>query len=209
MKYKSIILVTALLCAELFAQNFNVKAKGKQTFSLGNELKNQATFFSTTPLEDVEGIANGVTGSVSFDLSNFGETLTGLFEVKVASMKTGIELRDQHLRSANWLDEEEYPLIKFEVVGAENIKQVSDNKIEADVKGSFSLHGVTRGIIAKSTITYLDENEETKKRAPGDLLVIKSTFEVKLSEYEVENNVIGSKVAEDIEVTVNLVGSNK
>ena len=209
MKYLTVFFIVMFLSAELFAQSFKVKATGKQSFNFSNELKNQATVFSTTPLEDVEGIADGVVGTASFDLSNFSETLSGSFEVKVATMKTGIQLRDQHLRSPNWLDEEEYPLIKFDVTGAENVKQISDNKIEADVKGSFSLHGVTKQITAKSTITYLDESEATKKRAPGDLLVIKSTFNVKLSEYEVENNVIGSKVAEDIEVTVNLVGNNK
>ncbi len=209
MKYINIILFTILFCVQIVAQNFIVKAKGTQNFNFGNKLKNQATFFSTTPLEDVEGIASGIVGAISFDLSNFSETISGSFEVKVASMKTGIQLRDQHLRSANWLDEEEYPLIKFNVSGAENVKQISDNKLESDVIGSFSFHGIEKKIVAKSTITYLDESEETKKRAPGDLLVIKSIFKVKLSEYEVENNVIGNRVGEDIEVTVNLVGSNK
>ncbi len=202
-------LVLILLISVISAQNFKVKAAGKQTFNFNNELKNQATFFSTTPLEDVEGIANDATGSVTFDLAGFAETLSGTFEVKVASMKTGIPLRDQHLQSANWLDAEEYPAIKFEISSVENVKQIADNKLEADVKGSFSLHGVTNPITAKSTVTYLDESEATKKRAPGDLLVVKAEFNVKLSDFEVENNIIGNKVAEDIEVTVNLVGTNK
>jgi len=44
-----------------FAQGFKVSATGEQTFNFEDK-RNQATFFSTTPLEDVTGISNGVSG---------------------------------------------------------------------------------------------------------------------------------------------------
>ncbi len=192
------------------AQGFNVKAKGEQKFSFKDEKgRNQATFFSTTPLEDVAGTVNNIKGEITFTVSNFAGSLGGKIIVMVESMKTGIDLRDQHLRSANWLDSEEYPEITFEIKDVVNAKSLSENKIECKVNGEFTLHGITKNITAEVTATYLDESEKTKERAPGDLLGVSAEFKVKLSDYEVENNVIGNRVAEDIQVKVNIVGSNK
>ncbi|MDH7604799.1 MAG: YceI family protein [Melioribacter sp.] len=192
------------------AQGFKVKASGTQTFYFEDESgRNQATFFSTTPLEDITGTANGISGSVTFDVANFANTLRGKVIVKVASINTGIELRNKHLRSKNWLDAEKYPDIIFDIKSVTDVKQLADNKLSFKVIGNFSMHGVTKEISANVEATYLDENEDTRKRAPGDLLGIRGKFNIKLSDFKVENQIIGNKVAEEIEVSVNIVGSNK
>ena len=41
-----------------------------------------------------------------------------------------------------------------------------------------------------------------------DLLSIRASFGVKLSDFGVENNIIGNKVADDIEAGINMLGSN-
>jgi polyisoprenoid-binding protein YceI len=71
------------------------------------------------------------------------------------------------------------------------------------------LKGVTKEITANATLTYLDESEQTKLRVPGDLLGVQATFKVKLSDFGVTNKIVGQKVAEEVEVSVNMVGSNK
>ncbi len=202
--------VFLIISSTLLGQNFKVKAGGIQTFNFEDKGgRNQITFFSTTPLEDITGTANGISGTVNFNLSDFANTLKGKITVSVASMATGIKLRDEHLRSANWLNALKFPDITFEIKSVENVKQLADNKLEFKVRGTFTLHGITKEIIADTEATYLDENEQTQKRAPGDLLGIRSKFNVKLSDYGVNNQVIGNKVAENIEVSVNIVGSNK
>ena len=89
-----------------------------------------------------------------------------------------------------------------------NVKSVEDNKLEAKVIGDFTTHGVTKEVIAEVTMTYLDESEQTKKRAPGDLLGVEAKFSIVLSDYEVENMVLGQKVSDSIDITVTMVGSN-
>jgi polyisoprenoid-binding protein YceI len=193
-----------------FGQGFKVKANGQQTFSFEDKNgRNQITFFSETPLEDITGTANGISGKISFDVADFSKTLKGNLTVSVASMNSGIELRNQHLKGANWLNAEKFPLISFEIKEVTSVKQISDSKLELKVKGNFSLHGVTKEILVDAEATYLDENEQTQKRAPGDLLGVRAKFNVKLSEFGVKNQLIGNKVAEDIEIGVNIVGSNK
>ena len=202
--------VVFLIATVISAQGFKVKASGTQTFNFEDKNgRNQVTFFSTTPLEDINGTANGIGGSVSFDVANFAKTLKGKLTVQVTSMNTGIELRNHHLQSANWLDAAKYPEISFEIKSVSDLNPAADNKLEFKVKGNFTLHGVTKEVIATADATYLDENEQTRKRAPGDLLGVRAKFSINLSDYDVDNAIIGNKVSEKIDVGVNVIGSNK
>lgn len=204
----SIFTVLIIFTASIFAQGFKVKASGEQTFNLQDKTgRNQTTFFSTTPLEDITGLSSGVQGSVTFNVSDL-KTLKGKLTVPVASIKTGIDLRDEHMRDAGWLDAAKYPDITFEIKKVSDIKVVADNKLSAKVTGSYTMRGVTTEVTADATLTYLDESEQTKMRAPGDLLGVQAKFIFKLSDYGVNNKVVGQKVSEDIEVSVNIVGSN-
>lgn len=189
-----------------FAQGFKVSATGEQTFNFEDK-RNQATFFSTTPLEDVTGISNAVSGKVTFDVSDIN-TLTGSISIPVASLDTGIELRNEHLASPNWMDAEGYPDIIFKIKSVSDVKVESDNKLSAKVTGDFTAHGVTKEVLADVTMTYLVESEQTKERAPGDLLGVQASFNIALSDYDIENMLIGQKVAEEVKIDISMVGSN-
>lgn len=190
------------------AQGFKVKATGEKTFNFEDKYgRNQISFFSTTPLEDITGISNAVKGKVTFNVADV-KSLKGSITIPVASIKTGIDLRDEHLRSDNWLDAENFPEITFVIKKVGDIKVAADNKIEAKVTGDFTAHGVTKEVVANVTMTYLDESEQTKQRAPGDLLGVQATFNIVLSDYDVENMVVGQKVSENIELSINIVGSS-
>ena len=82
----------------------DVKASQAQTFyadaRAGN---NQLTFFSESTLEDFTGVCNKIGGQCVVDPRHL-EALTGSFHVEVANLDTGIALRDQHMRSTDWLD---------------------------------------------------------------------------------------------------------
>uniref|UniRef100_A0A7V2ZI74 YceI family protein n=1 Tax=Ignavibacterium album TaxID=591197 RepID=A0A7V2ZI74_9BACT len=205
----SVSIIIILLSTISFAQGFKVKASGEQTFNFADKGgRNQASFFSTTPLEDIRGLSNDVKGTVTFNVNDI-KTLKGKISVSVASIKTAIDLRDEHLRSENWLDAAKYPEITFTIKSIKDVKQLADNKLQAKVVGDFTLKGVTKEITADATLTYLDESEQTKMRAPGDLLGVQASFKVKLSEFGVNNKLVGQKVAENVEVSINMVGSNK
>lgn len=205
----SVLILTILFTALSFAQGFKVKASGEQTFNFSDKGgRNQASFFSTTPLEDIRGLSNDVKGTATFNINDI-KTLKGKIAVSVASIKTGIDLRNEHLRSDNWLDAEKYPEIIFTIKKVSDVKQLADNKLQIKVVGDFTLKGVTKEVTADATLTYLDESEQTKLRAPGDLLGVQATFNIRLSDFGVKNKIVGQKVAEIVEVSVNMVGSNK
>ena len=201
-----LILIVAISAS--IAQGFKVKASGDQTFNFEDKYgRNQASFFSTTPLEDITGITNDVKGEVTFNVADI-KTLKGSVSISVATIKTGIDLRDEHLRSDNWLDAATYPEVTFIIKKVSDVNVISDNKLEAKLTGDFSAHGVTKEVVADVTMTYLDASEQTKQRAPGDLLGVQAKFNIVLSDYDVENMIVGQKVADNIEINVNIVGSN-
>jgi len=204
---KTFFILLVIVSASL-AQGFKVKATGEKTFNFEDKYsRNQVSFFSTTPLEDITGISNAVKGKVTFNVADV-KSLKGSISIPVASIKTGIDLRDEHLRSDNWLDAETYPEITFMIKKVGDIKVTADSKLEAKVTGDFTAHGVTKEVVANVTITYLDESEQTKQRAPGDLLGVQATFNIVLSDYDVENMIVGQKVSENIEISINIVGSS-
>ena len=206
MKYFIRITVLILFClTTAYSQGFNVKASGEKTFSF-NDKSDQAMFFSTTPLEDVTGISKEVNGTVTFNVTDL-KTLKGKISISTASIKTGIDLRDEHLRSANWLDADAYPEISFVIKSISDIRQIEANKLQANVTGDFTAHGVTKEVVADVTMMYLDESEKTKAKAPGDLLGVEAKFNIKLSDFNVSNMALGVRVSEDIAVTATLVGT--
>ena len=203
-----LIIITLFAVSTAFAQGFKVKATGEQTFSFADKMgRNQAMFFSSTPLEDVTGLSNDVKGTITFDVGDVS-TLKGSISISTASLKTGIELRDGHLQSKNWLDAESYPEITFVIKNVSNVKSVEDNKLEVKVIGDFTTHGVTKEVIADITMTFLDESEQTKQKLPGDLLGVEAKFSIVLSDYEVENMVLGQKVSDNIDITITAIGYN-
>lgn len=210
---KSVIkmfLVLFTLTSSVWAQGFSSASEGEQTFYFIDEMgRNQAVFYSEAPVESITGMSSKVDGSVTLDLTDLSDPEGKLF-IPAASLKSGIDLRDEHLRSEGWLDAEKYPDISFEVKEIKNVKNVKDNLIEAEVVGDFTVKGVTKEVTAGATLTFLEESERTKSRVKrgGDLLGVKADFKINLSDYGVSNEVIGSKVAEDIDVSVNVIGSN-
>jgi hypothetical protein len=46
-------------------------------------------------------------------------------------------------------------------------------------------------------------------KAPGDLLGVRAKININLSDYGVQHMALGKKVSDEIEINVNIVGSNK
>ena len=189
-------------------RGFNTNVIGEQSFNFADKMgRNQATFYSETPIEDINGTASGLSGNAVLDVSDFS-TVKGKIAITVESFKTGIEMRDGHIQGKKWLDVKQFHVVSLEITGVTEIKNISDTKLTAKVTGNFTLHGVTKVITVDVKAMLLEESEKTKSRMKGDLLSIRASFGVKLSDFGVENNIIGNKVADDIEVGINMVGSN-
>jgi len=159
----------------------------------------KATFVSDAPLETMTGTTAKVTGTGTFDAADLSTT-KGMFKVPVASMRTGNDLRDEHLQSDSWLDVKKNPHIFFEITevsGAESLKAKKDTKVK--VKGKFTAHGITKIVEANGTVKW------TPVDGGKDHLRIRAKFTTKLEDHNISvPSIVRLKVANEITVAVDL-----
>jgi len=121
--------------------------------------------------------------------------------VKMNSFKTGIELRDEHFQSENWLDAKKFPEAKFvitKITGVEALKP--GEAADATVIGKFSLHGVTKDVTATAKVR-LNAADGSKP----ETLRVQATFTVKLEDHKVSiPSIVALKVSPEIKVNVDL-----
>ena len=91
-------------------------------------------------IANVRGQFCKVGGTVYFDPLNIANSSIEL-SIDAASIFTGIEKRDDHLKSADFFEVETYPAITFI---STRVHSVNANK--AQVSGDLTIHGITRQI---------------------------------------------------------------
>lgn len=168
---------------------------------------NNVVFKLDAPLESINGTANGVSGTVTVDPENPG-TATGKIVVTTASLTVPNPLMQEHMLGENWLNAPANPEISFE------IKKISDvekegSKGKAEVTGTFTLNGVSKEITVEAKVTYLPGKlaDRTGGKMEGDLLVIRSEFDIKRSDYNIQPGQNTDKVAEEIEISLSIAGA--
>ena len=81
--------------------------------------------------------------------------------IKAASIDTGINQRDAHLRTADFFDVEKYPEITFQS------KRIEKRANQLVVVGTFTMHGVSREIELPFTTTGVNKDTTTGKMNVG------------------------------------------
>ncbi|MDT7924301.1 MAG: YceI family protein [Chlorobiota bacterium] len=208
------VMLALIVSAPLLAQTaLPLPLKGARTVVLNNAVgQNLCQFVSSAPLEEFEGTADGIEGSFVLDPQNL-EATRGRIRVAVASMRTGIARRDEHLRSPEWLDAERYPYIEFDLQGLRQVRITERTAgrvvLQAVAVGDFSLHGVRKPMELPIVMTYVPESEQTRQRAPGDLVQVQSEFTISLRDFDIRGRqgVIGSRVGEVIRVKASFYGA--
>ena len=201
---KLTLIITSLVGLNVFAQSFSVDSQ---------DGRNQASFISDAPFEKINGLASGLDATVMLNVNDITQKPMGKVIVPVNNIKTGIDLRDDHLRSEMWLNSAKYPSAEFQLTG---IKNPSSNnlkdgqKINCTLLGKFSVHGVTKDVEVPATLTYFRESEKTKAKVPGNLLVANAEFNIRLTDYGVKiPDMVVGKVSDEVLISTNFVASDK
>ena len=168
---------------------------------------NNATFKLDAPLEAITGSGTGISGTVAFDPANPANT-TGTISVATASLHVGNPMMKEHMLGEQWLDASKHKEITFVAKSLSNVKTTGDTTT-ADAKGSFTLRGVTKEISIPVKLTYLKDKlaARTNGQAKGDLLVIRSSFSIKRSDFAINPKAPEDKVADVIELTLSIAGA--
>ena len=88
----------------------------------------------------VRGHFKSVRGTITLDEATPANSSVEV-EIDTASLDSGVEYRDNHLKSVDFLEVEKYPLITFKSTRVEPI-----DAAHAKVIGDLTLHGVTHEV---------------------------------------------------------------
>ncbi len=119
----------------------------------------EAAFQVRHILTKVRGTFRDFSGTITFDKST-PENSAVEFRITTTSVDTGIQKRDDHLRSPDFFDVANHPEIVFK-----STKVVARGNNRFDVTGDFTLHGVTRQVTLP--VTFLGEQTFGKGSKAG------------------------------------------
>jgi polyisoprenoid-binding protein YceI len=119
--------------------------------------------------------------------------------IKVASIDTDERQRDEHLRSADFFDVEQFPEITFESTHVQAIDDESSR-----VTGKLTMHGITREIKLDVLIQGTDTDPWGNTRAGLEVVgtLKRSDFDMKFNQALGSGNVlVGDKVAISLDIS--------
>jgi len=148
----------------------------------------QVSFFSKTPMENIEGTNNEVTSMIDTSKGDI------VFAVLVKSFRFEKALMEEHFNE-NYLESTKFPKATFQgkFTNTQSINFTKDGTYTATVEGDLTMHGVKQRQTATGTITVTN----------GKISAV-STFTIKLADYKIERpSLVADKISETIEIRVN------
>lgn len=141
---------------------------------------------------------NGPTGTVTVNDADPSKNTLSL-EVKTDSLDSAVEKRDTHLKSPDFLNAKEFPLITFKSTA---VKKTGDKTYEAT--GNLTLHGVTKPVTAQVTYVGSGKMKPGEDRSGAD-----ATFTIKRSEFGIGATFPPTAISDDIALQISLEAIKK
>lgn len=146
----------------------------------------EVVFLSKAPLNEFEGKSSSLNGLINLETNLLD------FFVDLNTIKTGIGLRDSHMRE-NYLETDQFPFAEFTGKLSVLPTLVMDSKTPVKAKGKFKIHGIEREIEVSGFLTLLSNGK----------MELDASFEILLSDYEIPlPKLVFYELAEEQKVTI-------
>jgi polyisoprenoid-binding protein YceI len=145
----------------------------------------EISLFSEAPMENIEA-----KNTAAVPVLN---TSTGDIQVKIPikAFKFPNALMEEHFNE-NYLESDKYPHAIFKGKINEKIDYTVNGKNEVSVTGNLEMHGVTKTITIKGTLTVADRK-----------ILIDSKFNIHIADYKIEvPSMYVKNIAEDVTITI-------
>ena len=130
--------ITAII-ATLFFSTFILA----QTTWKADPMHSKLTFSTVHHgISDIAGLFKTFEITTTAKKADFSDATFEL-STDVASINTEVEMRDNHLRSAEFFDVEKYPKMTFK---STSIKKIGKEKDKYKLMGNLTLHGITKPV---------------------------------------------------------------
>ncbi len=155
--------------------------------------RNVVTIMSVAPLETMLTRTGALEASIKINPANVLNNPQARFSIDVNTLDTGIKLRDEHMKSPEWLDTAKYPRINFTLLKPiipANVRLMPRPATAGAggkmmVEGELEFHGVKKLVQASVEVEVIGETEATQTRLAGKLMHIKADFPLKLDDFGV------------------------
>lgn len=149
-------------------------------------------------IADVQGRFADVQGVALIDDKDITRSMIDV-TINAASIDTGVEKRDAHLKSADFFDVEKYPTLTFK---SKRVKNAWGNKLR--VVGDLTLHGVTREV----ELLVHGPSDEAKDPWGNARKGAKATTQINRKDFGIVWNATldngGLLIGEEVEIVIDL-----
>ena len=133
-------------------------------------------FESRMEIEDIFGTTHSIKGWLKLDSK--GQYQFKL-QVPVESLRTGIAMRDEHLRSKMWLWAERHPDLTFE---GNSVRKVGKNRYL--VQGQLGLRGIKKTVKVTLTVRHIQRSAASRLGLGNEEWArLRGSFAVRLSDW--------------------------
>ena len=146
-------------------------------------------FLSKAPLNEFTGKSEKLNGLIDLEKNDLD------FFIDLNTLKTGIGLRDRHMRE-NYLETKKYPFAEFVGKIKEKVSIKTGESKEVTAIGKFKIHGIEKEISVPGRITANSSNE----------IKLEASFKVLLSDYKIDiPKVVFYELAEEQTVSISAI----
>ena len=149
------------------------------------------SFFSSTPVEDIQAENTKVNSVLNI------ETGALSFRVPIRNFEFPNKLMQEHFNE-NYLETHKYPTSDFKgrIMDFKSINLKTPGTYHVSVTGELTLHGVTRTVTERGTLTV----------RPDGQIVAQAKFPVLLKDYKIKiPKLVVANIAEEVEVKADLL----
>jgi polyisoprenoid-binding protein YceI len=144
----------------------------------------EVSFFSKTPMEDIDAINKSVSSIINTATNEVA------VQMRITNFVFPNKLMQEHFNE-NYLESEKYPSATFKGKIKESVNLTVPGTYAIEALGSATIHGVTRPIELKGSIV-----------STGNNLTLSCQFEIKLVDYQIKiPKIVFAKIAEVIKVS--------
>jgi len=145
-------------------------------------------FNSSTPLEDIIAESNQATTFIDIEKNEVA------FSVLTTSFKFRRALMEEHFNE-NYMESSKFPKAKFTGKIVSPIDWKSEKAVVVDVKGELTMHGATKEVTFKATITP----GKSKVIAIAELKVTPEDFKISIP------SAVRDKIAKEVTIKIDAV----
>lgn len=134
------------------------------------------------------------------------EKTTGSITALTGSAKASIPEANALLRGPSLFDADRFPEITFAIKEAKNPRRIG-NSVQVELAGSLVIKDLNRNLTIPVRMDYLPGKLMARSGVEGDLLVVRSEFSIRRSDFDLGSGKFLKKIGDEVKIELTLVGA--